>query len=150
MPFNQPAGRLTLSSFWDSWKSRGSWKTALTTLLPCPFQELKLPAFRAHSPLLKSRRFFVDILTLLSSHCQLCPTARHLAVYLLDHFLDRYNITTSKQLYAVAVSCLLLASMWKPLLPLGGASSVSLGAPRSSYISVVCAHLPCSSQLNGH
>ncbi|XP_072612822.1 cyclin-J-like protein [Vulpes vulpes] len=76
-------------------------------------KELKLPAFRAHSPLLKSRRFFVDILTLLSSHCQLCPAARHLAVYLLDHFLDRYNITTSKQLYAVAVSCLLLASKFE-------------------------------------
>ncbi|XP_059030186.1 cyclin-J-like protein isoform X1 [Mustela lutreola] len=76
-------------------------------------QELKLPAFRAHSPLLKSRRFFVDILTLLSSHCQLCPAARHLAVYLLDHFLDRYHITTSKQLYAVAVSCLLLASKFE-------------------------------------
>uniref|UniRef100_A0A8C8YW05 Cyclin-J-like protein n=1 Tax=Prolemur simus TaxID=1328070 RepID=A0A8C8YW05_PROSS len=72
--------------------------------------ELKLPTFRAHSPLLKSRRFFVDTLTLLSSHCQLCPAARHLAVYLLDHFMDRYNITTSKQLYTVAVSCLLLAS----------------------------------------
>ncbi|XP_037356444.1 cyclin-J-like protein isoform X2 [Talpa occidentalis] len=76
-------------------------------------KELKLPAFRAHSPLLKSRRFLVDILTLLSSHCQLCPTARHLAVYLLDHFLDRYNIITSKQLYAVAVSCLLLASKFE-------------------------------------
>ncbi|KAI5939540.1 Cyclin-J-like protein [Manis javanica] len=76
-------------------------------------KELKLPTFRAHSPLLKSRRFFVDILTLLSSHCQLCPAARHLAIYLLDHFLDRYNITTSKHLYAVAVSCLLLASKFE-------------------------------------
>uniref|UniRef100_A0AC11CT84 Cyclin J like n=1 Tax=Ovis aries TaxID=9940 RepID=A0AC11CT84_SHEEP len=76
-------------------------------------KELKLPTFRAHSPLLKSRRFLVDILTLLSSRCQLCPAARHLAVYLLDHFLDRYDITTSKQLYAVAVSCLLLASKFE-------------------------------------
>uniref|UniRef100_A0A2K5TXY6 Cyclin J like n=1 Tax=Macaca fascicularis TaxID=9541 RepID=A0A2K5TXY6_MACFA len=76
-------------------------------------KELKLPTFRAHSPLLKSRRFFVDILTLLSSHCQLCPAARHLAVYLLDHFMDRYNISTSKQLYTVAVSCLLLASKFE-------------------------------------
>ncbi|XP_042555516.1 cyclin-J-like protein [Dipodomys spectabilis] len=76
-------------------------------------KELKLPAFRAHSPLLKNRRFFVDIVTLLSSHCQLCPAARHLAVYLLDHFLDRYNITTSKQLYTLAVGCLLLASKFE-------------------------------------
>nr|XP_037861205.1 cyclin-J-like protein isoform X2 [Chlorocebus sabaeus] len=80
---------------------------------PPVLQELKLPTFRAHSPLLKSRRFFVDILTLLSSHCQLCPAARHLAVYLLDHFMDRYNVSTSKQLYTVAVSCLLLASKFE-------------------------------------
>ncbi|XP_040841813.1 cyclin-J-like protein [Ochotona curzoniae] len=76
-------------------------------------KEMKLPTFRAHSPLLKSRRFFVDTLTLLSSHCQLCPTARHLAIYLLDHFMDRYNVTTSKQLYAIAISCLLLASKFE-------------------------------------
>ncbi|ELR55135.1 Cyclin-J-like protein [Bos mutus] len=94
------------------------WEGRVASDVHCTLREkeLKLPTFRAHSPLLKSRRFFVDILTLLSSHCQLCPAARHLAVYLLDHFLDRYDITTSKQLYAVAVSCLLLASTWN-LLP---------------------------------
>ncbi|XP_027794573.2 cyclin-J-like protein isoform X1 [Marmota flaviventris] len=84
----------------------------MVVVLVC-ISELKLPTFRAHSPLLKSRRFFVDILTLLSSHCQLCPAARHLAIYLLDHFTDRYNITTSKQLYTVAISCLLLASKFE-------------------------------------
>uniref|UniRef100_A0A7N5JRK1 Cyclin J like n=1 Tax=Ailuropoda melanoleuca TaxID=9646 RepID=A0A7N5JRK1_AILME len=89
----------------------GAWRPQPPT--PEEGCELKLPAFRAHSPLLKSRRFFVDILTLLSSHCQLCPAARHLAVYLLDHFLDRYTIPTSKQLYTVAVSCLLLASKFE-------------------------------------
>ncbi|XP_069340372.1 cyclin-J-like protein isoform X1 [Eulemur rufifrons] len=88
------------------------WEGRVASDVHCTLREkeLKLPTFRAHSPLLKSRRFFVDTLTLLSSHCQLCPAARHLAVYLLDHFMDRYNITTSKQLYTVAVSCLLLAS----------------------------------------
>ncbi|XP_023447112.2 cyclin-J-like protein [Dasypus novemcinctus] len=91
------------------------WEARVASDVHCTLREkeLKLPAFRAHSPLLKSRRFFVDILTLLSSHCQLCPTARHLAVYLLDHFMDRYNITTSKQLYTLAVSCLLLASKFE-------------------------------------
>uniref|UniRef100_A0A3Q2IKR6 Cyclin-J-like protein n=1 Tax=Equus caballus TaxID=9796 RepID=A0A3Q2IKR6_HORSE len=91
------------------------WEGRVASDVHCTLREkeLKLPAFRAHSPLLKSRRFFVDILTLLSSHCQLCPAARHLAVYLLDHFLDRYSITTSKQLYAVAISCLLLASKFE-------------------------------------
>ncbi|EHB07737.1 Cyclin-J-like protein [Heterocephalus glaber] len=88
------------------------WEGRVASDVHCTLREkeLKLPAFRAHSPLLKSRRFFVDVLTLLSSHCQLCPAARHLAIYLLDHFMDRYNITTSKQLYTAAVSCLLLAS----------------------------------------
>ncbi|XP_049730201.1 cyclin-J-like protein isoform X1 [Elephas maximus indicus] len=87
------------------------WEGRVASDVHCTLREkeLKLPAFRAHSPLLKSRRFFVDILTLLSSHCQLCPAARHLAVYLLDHFMDRYDISTSKHLYTVAVSCLLLA-----------------------------------------
>uniref|UniRef100_G1LJ45 Cyclin-J-like protein n=1 Tax=Ailuropoda melanoleuca TaxID=9646 RepID=G1LJ45_AILME len=91
------------------------WEGRVASDVHCTLREkeLKLPAFRAHSPLLKSRRFFVDILTLLSSHCQLCPAARHLAVYLLDHFLDRYTIPTSKQLYTVAVSCLLLASKFE-------------------------------------
>ncbi|XP_036920441.1 cyclin-J-like protein isoform X1 [Sturnira hondurensis] len=97
------------------------WEGRVASDVHCTLREkeLKLPTFRAHSPLLKSRRFFVDILTLLSSHCQLCPAARHLAVYLLDHFLDRYNITSSKQLYTAAVSCLLLASTWNSLPPLG-------------------------------
>ncbi|XP_021572846.1 cyclin-J-like protein [Carlito syrichta] len=91
------------------------WEGRVASDVHCTLREkeLKLPTFRAHSPLLKSRRFFVDILTLLSSHFQLCPAARHLAVYLLDHFMDRYNIATSKQLYTVAVSCLLLASKFE-------------------------------------
>nr|XP_004661113.1 cyclin-J-like protein [Jaculus jaculus] len=91
------------------------WEGRVASDVHCTLREkeLKLPAFRAHSPLLKSRRFFVDILTLLSRHCQLCPTARHLAVYLLDHFMDQYNVTTSKQLYTVAISCLLLASKFE-------------------------------------
>ncbi|KAM9694332.1 LOW QUALITY PROTEIN: cyclin-J-like protein [Trichechus inunguis] len=91
------------------------WEGCVASDVHCTLREkeLKLPAFRAHSPLLKSRRFFVDILTLLSSHCRLCPAARHLAVYLLDHFMDRYNISTSKHLYTVAVSCLLLASKFE-------------------------------------
>uniref|UniRef100_UPI003D0A422D cyclin-J-like protein isoform 2 n=1 Tax=Mus musculus TaxID=10090 RepID=UPI003D0A422D len=88
------------------------WEGRVASDVHCTLREkeLKLPTFRAHSPLLKSRRFFVDILTLLSRHCHLCPSARHLAIYLLDHFMDQYNITTSKQLYTVAVSCLLLAN----------------------------------------
>ncbi|KAM4826612.1 cyclin-J-like protein [Thomomys bottae] len=91
----------------------GEGRVALDVHCALRDQELRLPPFRAHSPLLKSRRLFVDMVTLLSSHCQLCPAARHLAVYLLDHFLDCYHIASSKQLYTLAVACLLLASKFE-------------------------------------
>ena len=57
------------------------------------------------------RRYFIDLLTVLSNRCSLCPTARHLAIYLLDLFMDRYDITV-KQLYVTSFACLLLASSW--------------------------------------
>ncbi|XP_028908046.1 cyclin-J-like protein isoform X2 [Ornithorhynchus anatinus] len=75
-------------------------------------KELKLPVYRARSPLIGMRRYFADLLALLSNHCQLCPTARHLAVYLLDLFMDHYDVTT-KQLHTVAMACLLLASKFE-------------------------------------
>lgn len=72
-------------------------------------QELKLPVYRAHSPQIGMRRYFADLLAILSNRYQLCPTARHLAVYLLDLFMDHYDVAV-KQLYVIALSCLLLAS----------------------------------------
>lgn len=74
-----------------------------------PLQELKLPVYRAHSPQIGMRRYFADLLAILSNRYQLCPTARHLAVYLLDLFMDHYDVAV-KQLYVIALSCLLLAS----------------------------------------
>uniref|UniRef100_A0A7M4EJF0 Cyclin-J-like protein n=1 Tax=Crocodylus porosus TaxID=8502 RepID=A0A7M4EJF0_CROPO len=65
--------------------------------------------FSAHSPQIGMRRYFIDLLTVLSNRCNLCPTARHLAVYLLDLFMDHYDITV-KQLYVISIACLLLAS----------------------------------------
>ncbi|XP_026537281.1 cyclin-J-like protein [Notechis scutatus] len=75
-------------------------------------KELKLPVYKAHSPQIERRRYFAHLLTVLSSHCQLCPMARHLAVYLLDIFMDRYDVTV-KQLYVVSIACLLLASKFE-------------------------------------
>lgn len=72
-------------------------------------QELKLPAYRGHSPQIGMRRYFADLLAILSNRYQLCPTARHLAVYLLDLFMDHYDVAV-KQLYVIALTCLLLAS----------------------------------------
>ncbi|KPP75491.1 cyclin-J-like protein-like [Scleropages formosus] len=75
-------------------------------------KELKLPTYRAHSPQIGMRRYFADLLAILSNRYQLCPTARHLAVYLLDLFMDRYDVAL-KQLYVIALSCLLLASKFE-------------------------------------
>lgn len=72
-------------------------------------QELKLPVYRGHSPQIGMRRYFADLLAILSNRYQLCPTARHLAVYLLDLFMDHYDVAV-KQLYVIALTCLLLAS----------------------------------------
>ncbi|CAL8272083.1 unnamed protein product [Boreogadus saida] len=75
-------------------------------------KELKLPAYRALSPQIGMRRYFADLLAILSNRYQLCPTARHLAVYLLDLFMDHYDVAI-KQLYVIALSCLLLASKFE-------------------------------------
>ncbi|XP_061901878.1 cyclin-J-like isoform X2 [Entelurus aequoreus] len=75
-------------------------------------KELKLPVYRAHSPQIGMRRYFADLLAILSNRYQLCPTARHLAVYLLDLFMDHYDVAI-KQLYVIALSCLLLASKFE-------------------------------------
>ncbi|NWI18754.1 CCNJL protein, partial [Crypturellus soui] len=74
--------------------------------------ELKLPVYKAHSPQIGMRRYFIDLLAILSNRCHLCPTARHLAIYLLDLFMDRYDITV-KQLYVTSMACLLLASKFE-------------------------------------
>lgn len=75
-------------------------------------QELKLPTYQAQSPQIGMRRYFADLLAVLSNRYQLCPTARHLAVYLLDLFMDHYDVAV-RQLYVIALSCLLLASKLK-------------------------------------
>ncbi|KAJ7997305.1 hypothetical protein DPEC_G00227590 [Dallia pectoralis] len=75
-------------------------------------KELKLPTYKAHSPQMGMRRYFADLLAVLSNRYQLCPAARHLAVYLLDLFMDHYDVAI-RQLYIIALSCLLLASKFE-------------------------------------
>ncbi|XP_076831007.1 cyclin-J isoform X2 [Brachyhypopomus gauderio] len=53
-----------------------------------------------------------NLIAIVSNHFRLCPAARHLAVYLLDLFMDRYDISV-QQLHMVALSCLLLASKFE-------------------------------------
>uniref|UniRef100_K7FXE9 Cyclin-J-like protein n=1 Tax=Pelodiscus sinensis TaxID=13735 RepID=K7FXE9_PELSI len=99
-------GRMRLEEQW--WKGELAADIHQTLRL----KELKLPVYKAHSPQIGMRRYFTDLLGVLSSRCSLCPTARHLAVYLLDLFMDHYDITV-KQLYVISIACLLLASKFE-------------------------------------
>uniref|UniRef100_A0A8C1N6B9 Cyclin-J n=1 Tax=Cyprinus carpio TaxID=7962 RepID=A0A8C1N6B9_CYPCA len=76
------------------------------------YKELRLPVFKGQSPQLSLRRYFADLIAIVSNRFKLCPAARHLAVYLLDLFMDRYDISV-QQLHMVALSCLLLASKFE-------------------------------------
>ncbi|KAM4034968.1 cyclin-J [Anomaloglossus baeobatrachus] len=76
------------------------------------YKELKLLSYKGQSPQLNLRRYFADLIAIVSNRFKLCPTARHLAVYLLDLFMDRYDISI-QQLHIVALSCLLLASKFE-------------------------------------
>ncbi|XP_029465808.1 cyclin-J [Rhinatrema bivittatum] len=76
------------------------------------YKELKLPTYKGQSPQLNLRRYFADLIAIVSNRFKLCPAARHLAVYLLDLFMDRYDISI-QQLHVVALSCLLLASKFE-------------------------------------
>ncbi|XP_042358351.1 cyclin-J isoform X2 [Plectropomus leopardus] len=76
------------------------------------YKELKLPSYKGQSPQLNLRRYFADLIAIVSNRFRLCPAARHLAVYLLDLFMDRYDVTV-QQLHMVSLSCLLLASKFE-------------------------------------
>ncbi|XP_037320707.1 cyclin-J isoform X1 [Pungitius pungitius] len=76
------------------------------------YKELKLPSYKGQSPQLNLRRYFADLIAIVSNHFRLCPAARHLGVYLLDLFMDRYDVTV-QQLHMVSLSCLLLASKFE-------------------------------------
>ncbi|XP_062851324.1 cyclin-J [Trichomycterus rosablanca] len=76
------------------------------------YKELMLPVYKSQSPQLNLRRYFADLIAILSNKFRLCPAARHLAVYLLDLFMDRYDISV-QQLHMVALSCLLLSSKFE-------------------------------------
>ncbi|KAL2083132.1 hypothetical protein ACEWY4_020905 [Coilia grayii] len=106
-------------------------------------KELKLPVYKGQSPQLGLRRYFADLIAVVSNRFKLCPTARHLAVYLLDLFMDHYDITV-QQLHIVALSCLLLASKFEEredrvpklqmLNSLGCMSSMSLALNRQGLL----------------
>ncbi|XP_053731319.1 cyclin-J [Synchiropus splendidus] len=75
-------------------------------------KERKLSTFKGQSSQLPLRRYFADLIAITSNHFKLCPAARHLAVYLLDLFMDRY-VLNIHQLHLISLSCLLLASKFE-------------------------------------
>ncbi|XP_075922052.1 cyclin-J-like isoform X1 [Petromyzon marinus] len=72
-------------------------------------KELSLPRFCARSPQLHLRRYFVDLLATLSEHLQLSVATHHLAISMLDMFMDRHNITV-RCLYTCSICCLIIAA----------------------------------------
>ena len=73
-------------------------------------KENTLPCYFAQSPQLKMRRYLVDWLAVVCDKCELCVTVRHLAVTLLDFFMDKFDIS-EPQLKLVGLGCLLVSGM---------------------------------------
>lgn len=78
-------------------------------------KETRLPPFTSSSPQLKLRRFLVDWLAVFSEKIKSSHGVLHLAVYYMDFFMDKFDID-ERQLYLVALTCLLLAGKLKLLL----------------------------------
>ena len=89
------------------------WKSSLAKEIHSSLlqKELKLPKFSGSSPQLMSRRCLVDWLAVICDRYRVCRTARHLAVALLDYFMDRFVIVEEK-LKLVGLGCLLVAGEW--------------------------------------
>ncbi|XP_052771208.1 cyclin-J-like [Mya arenaria] len=71
-------------------------------------KEQTLPHFQGVSPQLWIRRHLVDWLSMIVGELDICATAQHLAVYLLDIFMEGLEVELC-YLHLVALTCLLLA-----------------------------------------
>ncbi|XP_075915542.1 cyclin-J-like isoform X2 [Petromyzon marinus] len=77
-------------------------------------KELSLPRFCARSPQLHLRRHFVDLLATLSEQLQLGVATHHLAIPMLDVFMDRHNITV-RCLYTCSICYLIIAAKFEEM-----------------------------------
>ena len=71
-------------------------------------KEDQLLAYSAQSPQLTYRRYLVDWVAVICEEFQLCNTAKHLAITLMDYFMDNYDID-HHLLKLVALGSLLVA-----------------------------------------
>lgn len=73
-----------------------------------------LMTFKGQSPQIHLRRYLVDWLAILCERFEIGRHALHLAVYMLDRFMDHYAIVKESQLQLLALACLLIASKFLP------------------------------------
>jgi hypothetical protein len=71
-------------------------------------KEQTIPQFHAQSSQLWIRRHLVDWLAVIVSEIGICATAQHLAVYLLDYFMDGLEVELC-YMHLMALTCLLIA-----------------------------------------
>ncbi|XP_070539818.1 cyclin-J-like isoform X1 [Ptychodera flava] len=92
------------------------WKTSLAKDIHNSLRakEEQQTEYHAQSPQINLRRYLVDWLAIISdpTNLHLCTTALHLAVALLDRFMDKFDVEES-QLHLVALSCLLVAAKFE-------------------------------------
>ena len=79
-------------------------------------KEDQLMPFKGQSPQIHLRRYLVDWLAILCERFEIGRHALHLAVYMLDRFMDHYAIVKESQLQLLALACLLIASKFKTLV----------------------------------
>jgi hypothetical protein len=66
------------------------------------------PTFHGHSPQLWFRRHLVDWLAIVVETFYLSTTSQHLAVYLMDYFMDKLEVDQN-HLHLLAMACLSIA-----------------------------------------
>ncbi|XP_072046631.1 cyclin-J-like [Amphiura filiformis] len=76
-------------------------------------KEDNIIAFKGQSPQVHLRRYLVDWLAILCERFEIGRHALHLAVYMLDRFMDHYAIVKESQLQLLALACLLIATKYE-------------------------------------
>lgn len=75
-----------------------------------------LPTYHGHSPQLWFRRHLVDWLAIVVETFYLSAASQHLAVYLMDYFMDKLEVDQN-HLYLLAMACLSISGKLFNLVP---------------------------------
>lgn len=73
-------------------------------------KEQNLPPYHGHSPQLWFRRHLVDWLAIVVETFSLGTTSQHLAIHLLDFFMDKLEVDQN-HLYLLAMACLSISGI---------------------------------------